>query len=225
MPADDVRQRLRDLPTERQPPYDWAEFRRREHERRWLRRNPVKWEHAAVVAGITVLIASMAMWGRSDHNQMVVASSGMAAAPAAASVEPQSFDPATDNAAMNDAFNAANEQFNAAARQRMQAASIAAQAVVAAQLAALRRTQDSREWLEQQPAEPAVVRVGPRVAVANLEDRIAWVDDALTDARFGSPPSGSVNNGRMRALEQERARLVSSLARVRYAQTLASASP
>ena len=92
--------------------------------------------------------------------------------------------------------------------------------MVAAQLAAFRRSQESRQWLEGQPDEPAVVQVGARAAVASLEDRIAWVDDALSDAQFGS-----ANRGGMQALERERAQLVSSLARVRYAQTLASVSP
>ena len=70
---------------------------------------------------------------------------------------------------------------------------------------------------QRQPAEPAVVRVGPRLAVANLEDRIAWLDDAVTDEQFGSEDATHVA-----ALQQERARLVNSLAQVRYAETLAA---
>src|SRR6185436_14511294 len=81
LPADDIRQRLRDLPCERQPPYDWAEFRRRAREGSWPRRGAVKWEHAAAAAGVTVLIASMAMWGRSEHTHPDVASSGLTTAP------------------------------------------------------------------------------------------------------------------------------------------------
>jgi hypothetical protein len=224
-PADDVRQRLRDLPIERHPPYDWTEFTRRSRERALIRRSPVKWEHAAAVAGVTVLIASMAIWGRADQQQAAVAASGVAAAPISASASPSATaasttDNAMENERANYAANAMNERLNAAARERAQAASIAAQAMVAAQLAALRRSQESRQWLEQQPDEPAVVRVGARAAVASLEDRIAWVDDALSDAQFGS-----VNRGGMQALERERAQLVSSLARVRYAQTLASVTP
>jgi hypothetical protein len=225
MPADGVRQRLRDLPTERHPPYDWAEFRRRERDRPFARRSAVKWEHAAAAAGITVLIASMAIWGRGDHQHAAVAAGGVAAAPISASAYPpataaSTTDSAVANDEANDAFNAVNERFNAAAHERAQAASIAAQAMVAAQLAAFRRSQESRQWLEQQPDEPAVVRVGARAAVAGLEDRIAWVDDALSDAQFGS-----ANRGGMQALQRERAQLVSSLARVRYAQTLASVAP
>ena len=77
--------------------------------------------------------------------------------------------------------------------------------------------QRSREWLARQPAEPAVVRVGPRMTVANLEDRIAWFDDALTEESFQG-----ANADNVRVLQQERARLVSSLAQVRYAESLAS---
>lgn len=225
MPADDVRQRLRDLPTERHPPYDWTEFTRRSRQRALARRSPVKWEHAAAAAGITVLIASMAIWGRGDHQQASVAAGGVVAAPISAPAFPPATDASiTDNAVANEqannAANAMNERFDAAARERAQAASLAAQAIVAAQLAAFRRSQESRQWLERQPDEPAVVRVGARAAVASLEDRIAWVDDALSDAQFGS-----VNRGGMQVLERERAQLVSSLARVRYAQTLASVSP
>jgi hypothetical protein len=73
----------------------------------------------------------------------------------------------------------------------------------------------AREWLARQPAEPAVVRAGPRLVVASLEDRIAWFDDALTDQRLhGATPA------QLKLLQQERARLVSSLAQVRFAEAL-----
>jgi hypothetical protein len=79
------------------------------------------------------------------------------------------------------------------------------------------QARETREWLARQPAEPAVVRVGPRIAVANLEDRIAWFDDALTDERLQG-----VNPASLKVLQQERARLMSSLAQVRYAEALAA---
>jgi hypothetical protein len=64
------------------------------------------------------------------------------------------------------------------------------------------------------------VRVGTRAAVAGLEDRIAQVDDLLTSVRLdGTPPD------RLAALQQERVRLVGSLAQVRYAEVVASESP
>jgi hypothetical protein len=64
------------------------------------------------------------------------------------------------------------------------------------------------------------VHVGTRAAVAGLEDRIAQVDDLLTFVRLeGARPDGIV------ALQQERARLVGSLAQVRYAEVMAARSP
>lgn len=78
----------------------------------------------------------------------------------------------------------------------------------------------AERWLASLPSEPAVVRVGTRAAVMGLEDHIAQVDDLLTAAR------GAGNEtGRVRALQEERARLVGTLVQVRYAQTLANASP
>ena len=53
--------------------------------------------------------------------------------------------------------------------------------------------------------------------MANLEDRIAWFDDAMTDERLHGASSDHI-----KVLQQERARLVSSLAQVRYAEVLAA---
>ncbi len=249
-PAEDIRQRLRDLPQDLRPPYDWAEFRRRERQRPWPARS-VKWEHAAAAAGITVLIASMALWGRANHPQVGVESSGAGTASLSASSGVTPHDPTSvgpeagqhdvaastgvasassasspresedthpaDRAAPSEQLNA---PFNAVANAQAAAASRAAQAAVASQLAAFARTPMSKRWLEQRPAEPALVRVGSRLAVANLEDRIAWVDDALTDAKLAA-----VDRAGLQALQQQRARLVSSLAQVRYAETLAAQVP
>ena len=74
-------------------------------------------------------------------------------------------------------------------------------------------------WLETLPREPALVHVGTRAAVETLEDHIAQVDDLLTAGRAGSAPAE-----RLQVLQQERARLVNSLVRVRYAETLADAA-
>jgi hypothetical protein len=82
------------------------------------------------------------------------------------------------------------------------------------------RAQAIQSWLATLPQEPVVVRVGTRAAVAGLEDRIAQVDDLLTSVRLeGARPDGVV------ALQQERARLVGSLAQVRYAEVMAAQSP
>src|SRR5882762_8742766 len=81
------------------------------------------------------------------------------------------------------------------------------------------RVEVGQRWLASLPKEPVVVRVGTRAAVADLEDRIAEVDDMLTDETVdGAQPA------RLHLLEQERARLVNSLVQVRYAETLAAAS-
>lgn len=77
------------------------------------------------------------------------------------------------------------------------------------------RADAAEQWLASLPDEPVVVHVGTRAAVAGLEDRIAQVDDLLSAARVeGAQPA------RLSALEVQRARLVSSLVQVRYAETL-----
>lgn len=75
---------------------------------------------------------------------------------------------------------------------------------------------DAERWLASLPREPAVVHVGTRAAVATLEDHIALVDDLLSAQRVErAPPT------RLLALQHERTELLSSLAQVRYAETLA----
>ena len=64
------------------------------------------------------------------------------------------------------------------------------------------------------------MHVGTRAAVARLEDRIAQVDDLLTSVRLDG-----IRQDRLAALQQERVRLVGSLAQVRYAEVVASESP
>jgi hypothetical protein len=81
------------------------------------------------------------------------------------------------------------------------------------------RADAEERWLASLPSEPVVVHVGTRAAVAGLEDRIAQLDDVLSEARVeGTQPAKLV------ALEVQRARLVNSLVQVRYAETLVSAS-
>jgi hypothetical protein len=81
------------------------------------------------------------------------------------------------------------------------------------------RADEAERWLASLPSEPIVVHVGTRAAVAGLEDRIAQLDDVLSEARVeGTQPA------KLQALEEQRARLVNSLVQVRYAETLVSAS-
>ncbi|MFO1427276.1 MAG: hypothetical protein U1F11_09970 [Steroidobacteraceae bacterium] len=72
-------------------------------------------------------------------------------------------------------------------------------------------------WLESLPREPAAVRVDTRLAVARLEDRIAWLDDTLSDSQASGDPLIRIHE-----LRAERARLVDSLVRVRYAEQLSA---
>ncbi|TLZ50495.1 MAG: hypothetical protein E6K22_13345 [Gammaproteobacteria bacterium] len=74
----------------------------------------------------------------------------------------------------------------------------------------------AERWLESLPSEPAVVRVGTHAAVTGLEDRIAQLDDLLSEVRLDQAPLA-----RLVALQQERTRLVGTLAQVRYAEELA----
>lgn len=164
--------RLRELPTETAPPYDWAEFQLRAREGA---KPTVKWTHAAVAAGIAAVVAGVALWSRVQPVKQSVEIGVMRAdAPLVVAVDPQA----------------------------------AAQA------------EASERWLARLPVEPAVMRVGTRGAVTDLEDRIAWVDDLLSAERVDA-----VNPIHIVALQHERVRLVNSLAQVRYAETLAAEVP
>jgi hypothetical protein len=189
--AEDIPQKLRELSAELPPPYDWAEFNRRGRDRFVARRTLVKWPHAAAAAGLTAFVAAMAMLGTGQHGKADSGNEmdGPAVAEVSAPLRSRELNP----------MEAANEEMSGG------------QAPTAGE------AQQARDWLARQPAEPALVRVGPRIAVANLEDRIAWFDDALTSERVHG-----ANADYVRVLQQERARLVSSLAQVRYAETLAA---
>jgi hypothetical protein len=80
-----------------------------------------------------------------------------------------------------------------------------------------------RDELEQVAAAPygrAIVRVSTRLAVQDLEDRIASVDDQLTIERVENP-----HDSQVRVLQRERARMIHALAQVRYAENLAAELP
>jgi hypothetical protein len=78
----------------------------------------------------------------------------------------------------------------------------------------------TERWLASLPREPAIVRVGTRADVLRLEDRIAQVDDLLTAGH-----ASRMQPTHLAALHRERARLVTALARVRYAEYLADELP
>jgi hypothetical protein len=72
-------------------------------------------------------------------------------------------------------------------------------------------------WLRDLPTEPAVARGAMRAPVTLLEDRIAWLDDSLSEAVQDAGLGADVP--RLRA---ERERLVDALVRVRFAEHLSA---
>lgn len=206
----DIARQLRELPSEAAPPYDFAEFRRRSRERSASTRQWITWPHAAAAAGLTAVVAAMALLGtargpaaKDDVGPANGARQSAAIADAPASASSASASPAAASPASTTAATAPP------------ATATPASASPPAGADSLEQARIAREWLARQPAEPALVRAGPRLTVASLEDRIAWFDDALTDQRLhGASPA------QLKVLQQERARLVSSLAQVRYAEAL-----
>ena len=169
--------RLRALPTDAQPPYDWLEFRRRTQmsdtggERRFA---GLPYMAAGAAVLLLLAVGSIALM---SHSRGIRAA--RMTPPMVTRSEPE------ESARVADA-----------------------------------RTQAAERWLASLPSEPVIVRFGTRVAVSSLEDRIAQVDDMLTAANFGD-----VQPARLAALQQERGRLVNSLAQVRYAEALAANAP
>jgi hypothetical protein len=84
----------------------------------------------------------------------------------------------------------------------------------------LTHTRAIEGWLADLPRDPTVVRVGAHAAVTSLQDQIAALDDLMSAERVAG-----AKQSRLDALELQRAQLVSSLAQLRYAEMLASASP
>jgi hypothetical protein len=75
-------------------------------------------------------------------------------------------------------------------------------------------TANAERWLNAQPRS-AIVRVPTQMAVTELEDQIAAMDDQLNAVRLSQPHAQQVA-----VLQRDRAQLVESLAQVRYAQIL-----
>jgi hypothetical protein len=164
--------RLRQLPDEVQPPYNWQEFQRRSQQRVSPARDRLDWSHAAAAAVLVLVLGAMAAWlsAGKPFKAAIVAAQPIAAERPASNVQ-----------------SPAN------------------------------RSEAIESYLANLPQEPVVVRVGTRAAVAGLEDRIAQVDDLLTSVRLeGGRPD------RLASLQQERMRLIGSLAQVRYAEVVAA---
>ncbi|MGH8143154.1 MAG: hypothetical protein ACREU2_11640 [Steroidobacteraceae bacterium] len=86
--------------------------------------------------------------------------------------------------------------------------------------APLARADSAERWLADRPDDAALVQVSTHLAVDNLEDRIASMDDLLNVERLQH-----AHPARLRTLQLQRAQLVDSLAQVRYAEMLVEETP
>jgi hypothetical protein len=196
-------ERLRALPDEKLEPYGWEEFRRR---RSLLARGAMRRRSAPALllrtAAAVLLLAGV---------------TGLAAWMRGGSPGPGPGHPALESGATASQMAGAGALAGAAAGAA--AAAAAAKTDGGSELADA-RTLAMERWLARQPPEPAMVRVGAYASVVGLEDRIAQLDDLLTTAR-----AEGVGSAGLSPLEEQRSRLVSSLAQVRYAETLVAESP
>jgi len=233
----DMGRQLRALPAEAPPPYDFAEFQRRSVERASPKRQWITWPHAVAAAGLAAFVAAMAVMGTGAGSRDAANDGGAqrgavvaVAAPGTRSGRDETNDddlvpPASDEKGEAPAGAAVAStgmpprELSAATGDAPRVAAVDPRAVPTPGEAAnddpALSAREAREWLAHQPAEPAVVRTGSRLVVMKLEDRIAWFDDALTDERLHD-----ARPAQLKLLQQERARLVSSLAQVRYAEAL-----
>lgn len=212
-------ERLRSLPTETLPPYNWQEFQRRSQMRLPAANDGLNWWHMAAAAALLLFVSAIAIWGRvGDNGRHVVADSRAVEDGAAAwtkdarNAEDSAMARATDGGAARD--------FEAPTNGTVAEDGLPRGAATDESAASANRSRAIESWLATLPREPAVVRVGTRAAVAGLEDRIAQVDDLMTSVRIDG-----LRPDRLAALQQERLRLVGSLAQVRYAEVVASESP
>jgi hypothetical protein len=216
--------RLRRLPSEMLPPYNWQEFLRQSQQRLPATRDGLNWRHVAAAAALLLVVGGVAVWGRvGSSGRHVVAGSGVAAEGTTGRMS-DARGPAGDLDALRELSGSGGVARAARAGAAGDRAGDAARTHAASQISdaalAAVRARAIESWLATLPREPIVVRVGTRAAVAGLEDRIAQVDDLLTSVRLdGTPPD------RLAALQQERVRLVGSLAQVRYAEVVAAESP
>ena len=200
--------RLRRLPAEMLPPYNWQEFQLRSQQRSAAAQDGLDWRHMAAAAALLLIVCGIAVWGRiGSSGQHVVAGSGIPSDGAADRMS-NVRGPAGDVDAVRELPSAGRDVRRPTDGADDQPADAAL------------RSRAIERWLAALPREPVVVRVGTRAAVARLEDRIAQVDDLLTSVRLDGMRPDS-----LAALQHERVRLVGSLAQVRYAEVVAAGSP
>jgi hypothetical protein len=237
-------ERMRQLPTEMLPPYNWQEFQRRARQRLPAASNWLNWRHMAAAAALLLVVCAIAVWGRIGSSGQHVAGSAVSPEGAAdrtsgvrgpagdvdglrerqATASDVRASRAGADAQADDAALAARAGADAQTDDAVLASHAGADARAGDAALAAIRSRAIESWLATLPREPVVVRVGTRAAVARLEDRIAQVDDLLTSVRLDGMRQDRVQD-RLAALQQERVRLVGSLAQVRYAEVVASESP
>ena len=193
--------RLRQLPPELVPPYDWEEFRRRSRPTFEASRAAIVWRHAALAATVIVAIMAVVVWSRIE----VTPSRTVNARPSIGN--PQGLGRPLGEEPLENA-----SPLPSPAPERQSAAELSQAGDPAARAA---RSRALEHWLAAMPQEPAVVRVGTRAAVTGLEDQLAQVDDLLTSMRLDG-----AGRERLVMLQQERTRLIGSLAQVRYAEAV-----
>jgi hypothetical protein len=211
-------QRLRTLPTETLPPYNWQEFQRRSERRSVAANDAMDWRPIAAAAALLLFVCAIAVWGRfgGGGRHVVADSSALEEGGASWTRGGETLPEYPARALQIQADGSAEPKGEASApRNTAPRAMGSDESTVAAN-----RSRAIESWLAMLPQEPAVVRVGTRAAVAGLEDRIAQVDDLVTSIRIDG-----VRPDRVAALQQERLRLIGSLAQVRYAEVVASESP
>ena len=224
-------QRLRALPTEERPPYNWQEFQRRSAARTGATTSQAltDWRPLAAAAALLLFVCAIAVWGRfGGGGRHFVADSG--AVEDGAEVWHQGAVTTGDQdrwrrnvgptAGVDRSTSGVASTADVDRRLSGEASTADAGQAAGDSSIAVKRSRAIESWLASLPREPAVVRVGTRAAVATLEDRIAQVDDLMTSMRINGTPSD-----RVAALQRERLRLVGSLAQVRYAEVVASTSP
>jgi hypothetical protein len=200
--------RLRRLPSEMLPPYNWQEFQSRSEQRSAGAKVGLDWRYVATAAALLLIVCGIAVWGRvGSSGRHAVAGTGIATEGAADRMS-SARGPAGDVDALRELQAAGDDGRPSRADADAQPGDAAL------------RSRAIESWLATLPREPVVVRVGTRAAAARLEDRIAQVDDLLTSVRLDG-----VGPDRLAVLQQERVRLVGSLAQVRYAEVVASESP
>ena len=191
-----IAQRLRDLPAETPPPSDWNELRRRMQ---------TKSTRGSVRAGLVTALAQAGT--RRARAGITAAAVIVITVLMAMQIERHGRELVAGHPDTQHA-------------KPLQLASPLSAARGSDADALLASAAGAERWLADRPDDDAVVRVSTHLAVANLEDRIAVMDDQLNLERLQH-----AHPARLRALQLQRAQLVDSLAQVRYAEMLVQETP